>query len=128
MQPRQHGVLNSVPPAAKSTSVYVGKIASTLDDAALEALLRACGAVKSWNRVTDAETNKPKGFGFCEFEDADGVLRALRLLNGLKVCLTATCVFVCCTARCTNRRLFYSLNISQLDLFSFSSCGCNHKR
>ena len=28
---------------------------------------------------------RPKGFGFCEFEEADGVVRALRHLNNLAV-------------------------------------------
>lgn len=27
-------------------------------------------------RVQDPETNQPKGYGFCEFEEADGVIRA----------------------------------------------------
>ena len=39
----------------------------------------------SWDRVTDPSTAQPKSFGFCKFGDADGVLRALRLLNGLEV-------------------------------------------
>lgn len=33
--------------------------------------------------MQDPETNKSKGFGFCEYEDAEGVLRALRLLHNL---------------------------------------------
>ena len=33
----------------------------------------------------DPETNQPKGFGFCEFEDAEGVMRALGHLNNLSV-------------------------------------------
>jgi len=41
--------------------------------------------VRSWKRAEDPETKAPKGFGFCEFTEAEGVLRAIRLLNGLKV-------------------------------------------
>lgn len=67
----------------RSTSVYVGKIANTVDDSIMKSLLEACGAVKSWKRQEDPETKQPKGFGFCEFEDAEGVLRALRLLNNM---------------------------------------------
>lgn len=51
----------------------------------LSKLLEACGRVKSWNQILDPDTHKPKGFGFCEFEDAEGVIRALRLLNNLKL-------------------------------------------
>lgn len=69
----------------KSTSVYVGKIANTVDDTVMQALLEACGGVKSWKRQEDPETKQPKGFGFCEFEDAEGVLRALRLLSNLSI-------------------------------------------
>jgi hypothetical protein len=39
----------------------------------------------SWKRAEDPETRQLKGFGFCEYMDAEGVLRAIRLLNGLKV-------------------------------------------
>ncbi|KXZ56101.1 hypothetical protein GPECTOR_2g983 [Gonium pectorale] len=76
-----------VPPsiAEKSTTVYVGKIASTVPDTVVRTLLDACGRVKSWKRQVDPDTKQPKGFGFCEFEDAEGVLRAMRLLNGLKL-------------------------------------------
>lgn len=40
-----------------------------------------CGAIKSWKRAQDPTSGSSKGFGFCEFDSADGVLRALRLLN-----------------------------------------------
>lgn len=44
-------------------------------------LMQLCGGIKSWKRAQDPTTGSPKGFGFCEFESAEGVLRALRLLN-----------------------------------------------
>lgn len=46
--------------------------------------LKLCGPVKSWKRPQDP-TGTLKGFGFCEFESAEGVLCALRLLNKLSV-------------------------------------------
>lgn len=46
--------------------------------------LKLCGPVKSWKRPQDP-AGTLKGFGFCEFESAEGVLRALRLLNKLSV-------------------------------------------
>jgi RNA recognition motif-containing protein len=36
-------------------------------------------------RSRDPIDESPKNFGFVEFEDAEGVLRAIRYLNGLKV-------------------------------------------
>jgi RNA-binding protein 25 len=74
-----------VPAAERSTIVYVGKIAPTLNDDVVSSLLNACGTVKSWKRQEDPSTKEKKGFGFCEYEDADGCLCAIRLLNGLKV-------------------------------------------
>jgi RNA-binding protein 25 len=62
--------------------------------------VQLCGPVKSWKRAQDPSNGRPKGFGFCEFESADGILRATRLLNKLSidgqelvVCITS---FLCC--------------------------------
>ncbi|AQK52302.1 RNA-binding protein 25 isoform X2 [Zea mays] len=67
------------------TAVYVGKIAPTVDNGFLLSLLQLCGPVKSWKRAEDPSNGKPKGFGFCEFESAEGILRATRLLNKLSL-------------------------------------------
>ncbi|KAF8697448.1 hypothetical protein HU200_036049 [Digitaria exilis] len=76
----------AVTPADKPpTAVYVGKIAPTVDNDFLLSLLRLCGSVKSWKRAQDPSNGKPKGFGFCEFESAEGILRATRLLNKLSI-------------------------------------------
>jgi hypothetical protein len=73
------------PSVEKKTSLYVGKIPDGLEDADVKALLDKCGQVLSWKRVMDVETKKPKGFGFAEYEKAEHVMRALRLLAGLKI-------------------------------------------
>jgi hypothetical protein len=41
-----------------------------------------CGPIKSWKRAQEPTVGS---FGFCEFESAEGVLRALRLLNGFSL-------------------------------------------
>lgn len=75
-----------LPPTEKpQTTVYVGKIPPSVDNDFLLSLLRICGPVKSWKRAQDPSDGKPKGFGFCEFEAAEGVLRALRLLTKLNI-------------------------------------------
>ncbi|KAK1554183.1 hypothetical protein Q3G72_008999 [Acer saccharum] len=75
-----------VTPAEKpQTTVYVGKIAPTADNDFMLALLKVCGPVKSWKRVQDPSNGTLKGFGFCEFESAEGVLRALRLLSKFNI-------------------------------------------
>ena len=43
------GASMALPP--KSTSMYVGKIAPGVDDPTIQALLEACGPIKSWNRL-----------------------------------------------------------------------------
>lgn len=74
----------TVTSAEPQTTVYVGKISSTVENDFMLSLLQLCGPVKSWKRPQDP-TGTLKGFGFCEFESAEGVLRALRLLNKLSV-------------------------------------------
>ncbi|XP_020695281.1 RNA-binding protein 25 isoform X1 [Dendrobium catenatum] len=84
--PMVRPIIPILSPAEKpQTTVYVGKIAPTVDNDFLLSLLRICGPVKSWKRAQDPSDGKPKGFGFCEFEAAEGVLRALRLLSRLNI-------------------------------------------
>ncbi|XP_052173187.1 RNA-binding motif protein 25 isoform X2 [Diospyros lotus] len=76
----------SVAPTEKpQTTVYVGKIAPTVENDFILSLLQLCGPVKNWKRVQDPTNGTPKSFGFCEFESAEGVLRAFRLLTKLNV-------------------------------------------
>ena len=75
------------PPSApadqpQSTTVYVGKIPTRMDDPLVRRLLEICGPVRSWKRVLDPNTGVPKRFGFCEFDAPEGVLRAMRSLDG----------------------------------------------
>ncbi|XP_052311075.1 RNA-binding motif protein 25 isoform X4 [Populus trichocarpa] len=79
-------VVPSVTPAEKpQTTVYVGKIAPSVENDFLSSLLQLCGPVKSWRRPQDPANGTPRGFGFCEFESAEGVLRALRLLTKFNI-------------------------------------------
>eukprot|EP01121_Diplochlamys_sp_Union-15-3_P015883 TRINITY_DN531_c0_g1_i2.p1 TRINITY_DN531_c0_g1~~TRINITY_DN531_c0_g1_i2.p1 ORF type:complete len:200 (-),score=31.69 TRINITY_DN531_c0_g1_i2:548-1147(-) len=66
----------------KNTTVYVGKICPAISDEFMKKLLEQNGGVAEWRRVIDP-SGQPKGFGFCDFVNADGALRSLRLLNGL---------------------------------------------
>ncbi|KAL1920459.1 uncharacterized protein VTP21DRAFT_836 [Calcarisporiella thermophila] len=63
------------------TTLFVGAIPAGISDEFIERMLKACGLLTSWKRVMDQAGN-PKGFGFAVFGDADGVLRALRVLAG----------------------------------------------
>ncbi|XP_020114093.1 uncharacterized protein LOC109728152 [Ananas comosus] len=84
--PSVRPVVPIVAPAEKpQTTVYVGKISPSVDNEFLLSLLRLCGPVKSWKRAQDPSTGTLKGFGFCEFESAEGILRALRLLSKLNI-------------------------------------------
>ncbi|XP_037434323.1 uncharacterized protein LOC119301461 isoform X2 [Triticum dicoccoides] len=75
-----------VPPVNEPQfKVYVGKIASTVDNDFVLSLLQVCGIVKSWDPVTNPIGGTPTGFGFCDFESAEGSLRAWRLLNKLRI-------------------------------------------
>ncbi|KAJ7178702.1 hypothetical protein C8R43DRAFT_974142 [Mycena crocata] len=68
----------------KQTTLFVGSISGGITDATLNALLIACGPIKSFKRLI-TPANKPQGFGFAEFEEPDGALRALALLNNVEL-------------------------------------------
>ncbi|XP_023531632.1 RNA-binding protein 25-like isoform X1 [Cucurbita pepo subsp. pepo] len=79
-------VLPSVTPAEKpQTTIYIGRIAQSVGNDFMLSLLQLCGPVKSWKRAQDPTDGTPRTFGFCEFESAEGVLRALRLLTKLNI-------------------------------------------
>ncbi|XP_059316530.1 RNA-binding motif protein 25 isoform X2 [Lycium ferocissimum] len=82
---RPAAIPNTAQTEKPQTTVYVGKISSTAENELMLSLLELCGPVKSWKRAQDPTNGSLKGFGFCEFESAEGVLRALRLLNKLNI-------------------------------------------
>lgn len=67
-------------------------------------LLQVCGIVKSWNPVTNPIGGTPTGFGFCDFESAEGSLCAWWLLNKLRIDGQELLV-------CTGLHVIYACNI-----------------
>ncbi|KAJ7449520.1 hypothetical protein FB451DRAFT_1530650 [Mycena latifolia] len=53
----------------KQTTLFVGSISGGITDPTLNALLTACGPIKSFKRLI-TPANKPQGFGFAEFRRA----------------------------------------------------------
>ena len=69
----------------KGKTVFVGNIAYDVTQDNLMDLFSNCGPVASFRMVTDKETGKPKGYGFCEFRDAAAAQAAMRNLNGYEL-------------------------------------------
>lgn len=63
-------------------TVFVGNIAYGSSEQALLELLQTVGAVVSFRLVNDRDTGKPRGFGFCEYNDEETAKNAMRALNG----------------------------------------------
>ncbi|KAI0329048.1 hypothetical protein GY45DRAFT_1419048 [Cubamyces sp. BRFM 1775] len=73
-----------VPAQPKNVTLFVGSISGGITDAFLNEILKACGPINSFKRLI-TPANKPQGFGFAEFQDPDGALRAMTLLNGVEL-------------------------------------------
>ncbi|XP_073151307.1 cleavage stimulating factor 64 [Henckelia pumila] len=72
-------------PQSQHRCVFVGNIPY---DATEEQLIQICeevGPVVSFRLVTDRETGKPKGYGFCEYKDEETALSARRNLQGYEI-------------------------------------------
>ncbi|KAI3435633.1 hypothetical protein D9Q98_001692 [Chlorella vulgaris] len=69
----------------RSTTLWVGRIAPTVEGPFIQQLLEACGKLREWKPVTEPESGKLKGFGFVTYEEPQGVLVALQVLNNLKL-------------------------------------------
>lgn len=61
--------------------IYVGNLPFSTDEARLESVFGAFGAVKSVAIIQDRQTGRSKGFGFVEMEDAEAQA-AIDKLNG----------------------------------------------
>ena len=65
-----------------ATKLYVGGLAYSVNDQALEALFTEYGKVVSSAVIKDRDTGQSKGFGFVELEDADAAQKAIAAMNG----------------------------------------------
>ncbi|KAK3782670.1 hypothetical protein RRG08_037673 [Elysia crispata] len=62
-------------------SVFVGNIPYDATEEQLREVFFQAGPVVSFRLVYDRETGKPKGYGFCEYQDTDTAQSAMRNLN-----------------------------------------------
>lgn len=62
--------------------VRVGNIPYEATEEQLKDIFSEVGPVVSFRLVYDRETGKPKGYGFCEYQDQETALSAMRNLNG----------------------------------------------
>ncbi|KAI2600209.1 cleavage stimulation factor subunit 2, partial [Homo sapiens] len=60
----------------------VGNIPYEATEEQLKDIFSEVGPVVSFRLVYDRETGKPKGYGFCEYQDQETALSAMRNLNG----------------------------------------------
>lgn len=66
-------------------SVFVGNIPYEATEEKLKDIFSEVGPVVSFKLVYDRENGKPKGYGFCEYKDAETALSAMRNLNGYEI-------------------------------------------
>ncbi len=66
-------------------SVFVGNIPYEATEEKLKEIFSEVGPVASFKLVYDRESGKPKGYGFCEFKDAETAHSAMRNLNGYEI-------------------------------------------
>ncbi|KAG6623089.1 cleavage stimulation factor 64-kda subunit [Phytophthora cinnamomi] len=71
--------------SAKERSVFVGNIPYDVTEDMLKEIFSEAGSVVNFRLVTDRETGKPKGYGFCEYADGATALSAMRNLNGYEI-------------------------------------------
>ncbi|CAE7324387.1 RBM25 [Symbiodinium natans] len=75
-----------LPSSVQPCTVYVGRISTEVSDDFVRQLLDKCGKVSKWNRAADPNTSKLTSFGFCDFEEPQGVWRALEFLHEKQLC------------------------------------------
>lgn len=69
----------------RSRTVFVGNIPYDATEEQLVDIFQEVGPVVSFRLVFDKETGKPKGYGFCEYRDAETAMSAMRNLNNYEM-------------------------------------------
>ena len=64
------------------TNIYVGNLAYSVDDTALQALFEPHGEVQTAKVIMDRDAGRSRGFGFVEMVDDDEAQAAITALNG----------------------------------------------
>lgn len=64
--------------SGKSRVVFVGNIPYDMTEEQVIEIFKEVGPVVSFKLVFDRETGKTKGYGFCEFADAETAASAIR--------------------------------------------------
>ncbi|VDK75134.1 unnamed protein product [Litomosoides sigmodontis] len=87
---RDGSVTNTTKSAPSATdrsarSVFVGNISYEVGEEQLKQVFSQVGAVVHLRLVHDRDTGKPKGYGFCEYNDAQTAESAIRNLNGFEL-------------------------------------------
>lgn len=65
--------------------MFVGNIPYDVSEDKLKTIFSEVGTVVSFRLVTDRETGKPKGYGFCEYLDGFTAMSAMRNLNAYDI-------------------------------------------
>ncbi len=65
-----------------ATKLFVGKLSFDTTNDSLQALFATYGTVTSAQIIIDRDTNRSKGFGFVEMEDAAAAQAAINALDG----------------------------------------------
>ncbi|EFC49019.1 predicted protein, partial [Naegleria gruberi] len=65
-----------------SRCVFIGNIAYDASTDKLKQIFNEAGQVVNFRMVFDRETNKPKGYAFCEFIDEGSASNAMKTLDG----------------------------------------------
>ena len=66
-------------------TVFVGNLPWDVNEQQLRGLFADCGQVVAFRLVTDVNTGKMKGYGFCEYRERESAVTAMRTLNGREV-------------------------------------------
>ncbi|CAJ0946564.1 unnamed protein product, partial [Mesorhabditis belari] len=66
------------------TSLFVGNISDKCTNEFIQQILEECGKVSNWKRIKGSN-GKFQAFGFCDFDEPDGTLRALRVLHDFQI-------------------------------------------
>ncbi|KAL8696474.1 MAG: hypothetical protein Q9224_002778 [Gallowayella concinna] len=77
--------MSSDAPPKEGKNVFIGNIPYQLSEEAVIEIASTCGQVVSFRLVSDPETGRPRGYGFCEYTDKDAAASAIRNLDGYQV-------------------------------------------